>query len=290
MTFNEIISRLRKFMHQNLPKSLEQSFMFTQDSMRQETGVKSHSLISFIEELSLNAWPSLQTIHYDGWVLRFGDGYTRRANSINPVFSSSANLDEKIKTCETMFKSRNLNVVFKMTPLVYPDNLDTILAKKWYQEEAITSVQTCDLSSLEKPSLDAVMVSETLTDNWLNAYTHMNGTNERHIPTLKQILNNIVPRHCFISLLHENEIAAVGLGVVERGYVGLFDIVTDERLRRRGLGQQLVLHLLNWGKGNGAAQAYLQVMLNNAPARHLYSKLGFQEVYQYWYRVKQVSG
>ena len=34
-------------------------------------------MIRLIEELSLNAWPALQTVLYDGWVLRFADGYTR---------------------------------------------------------------------------------------------------------------------------------------------------------------------------------------------------------------------
>ena len=78
---------------------------------------------------------------------------------------------------------------------------------------------------------------------------------------------------------------AVGLGVAENGFVGLFDLVTDEKFRNRGFGKELVLNLIEWGKQNGAQRAYLQVMLNNAPALHLYEKLGFREVYQYWYRV-----
>jgi N-acetylglutamate synthase len=30
-------------------------------------------------------------------------------------------------------------------------------------------------------------------------------------------------------------------------------------------------------------------MCNNTPALRLYARLGFQEVYQYWYRVKPVQ-
>ena len=47
-----------------------------------------------------------------------------------------------------------------------------------------------------------------------------------------------------------------------------------------------MLNLLDWAKRKGAQVAYLQVMLNNPPALHMYERLGFQEVYQYWYRIK----
>ena len=39
--------------------------------------------IRFYEELSLNSHPAIQTNYYDGWLLRFGNGYTARANSVN---------------------------------------------------------------------------------------------------------------------------------------------------------------------------------------------------------------
>jgi hypothetical protein len=34
-------------------------------------------MIKTFEELLLNMWPALQTKLYDGWILRFANGYTK---------------------------------------------------------------------------------------------------------------------------------------------------------------------------------------------------------------------
>jgi GNAT superfamily N-acetyltransferase len=107
------------------------------------------------------------------------------------------------------------------------------------------------------------------------------------------MLNNIIPARCFVALRQDDrqdsETVAVGLSVVERGYLGFFDIVTAAHMRNQGLGTQLMLHLLQWGCANGAQRAYLQVMRNNAPALRMYGKLGFKEIYRYWYRIKPLQ-
>ncbi len=53
-------------------------------------------MIRTIEELSINALPALQTMLVDGWVLRFANGYTKRANSIHPLYASTGDAREKI--------------------------------------------------------------------------------------------------------------------------------------------------------------------------------------------------
>ena len=40
------------------------------------------------------------------------------------------------------------------------------------------------------------------------------------------------------------------------------------------------------GQGSRRAHRDLQVMLNNAAALRLYERVGFREIYPYWYRVK----
>lgn len=60
--------------------------------------------------------------------------------------------------------------------------------------------------------------------------------------------------------------------------------------RKKGYGTQLVASMLQQAQQNGATHAYLQVMKENVPARRLYAKLGFQELYDYWYRVPRSYG
>ena len=78
--------------------------------------------------------------------------------------------------------------------------------------------------------------------------------------------------------------------MLDRGWLSVYEIVTDPDFRQQGIGTQLMLHLLKWGKDRGAQSAYLQVMTENAPALRLYQKLGFREQYRYWYLQKPTSG
>ena len=239
-----------------------------------------------IEELSLNAWPALQTLQYDGWVLRFANGYTRRANSINPLYPSDLGVDEKLHFCEAFYRGRSLPVVFKITDQSLPAELDQYLDEVGYAKEAGTSVQTLDLGTFDQKPAANLIFWEDVQDEWLEAFCRMSPGVGAHTPTLRQMLLNILPRRCFAAVRVDGRIIACGLGVAQSGCVGIFDIVTDSAFRLRGFGRQVVSGLLTWGKANQADAAYLQVMLNNTPALNLYSTLGFAEQYQYWYRVK----
>ena len=83
----------------------------------------SDSYIRRLEELSLNAWPSLETILYDGWALRFAAGYTRRANSVHPLYPSLDDDEEKARLCLRLYRDRGLPAVFKLTPAATIDGL-----------------------------------------------------------------------------------------------------------------------------------------------------------------------
>jgi GNAT superfamily N-acetyltransferase len=245
-------------------------------------------MITAMEELSLNAWPAHQTLLYDGWVLRFANGYTKRANSVNPLYPSTLDLEEKIAFCESLYREQKLDVVYKLTPASQPENLDEILQAKGYKRDSATSVQLLDLRSNIVSPASAVAVEESLSQHWLDAFCRMSAVEGQKRDALQRILLNIVPNRCFASLMVDQKVIAAGLGVLQAGYIGMFDIIVDANFRSHGYGQQIVESILYWGKQNGAQYSYLQVMLNNPPALRLYSKIGYTEKYQYWYRIRPV--
>ena len=243
-------------------------------------------MIRTIEELSLNMWPALQTMHYDGWVLRFAAGYTRRSNSINPLYPSTIDIRTKVAFCEAAYGSLGQNTVFKLTPSTQPGDLDDILDRQGYVREATSSVQTLELHDLVRPAHGDFQAGGTPEAAWIEEYCTLNSVPRKHLPAMQGILRNLVLPACFGTLRYADSVAALGLAVLQANHAGLFDIVTSPALRRQGLGSSLILHLLSWAGERGATRAYLQVMVNNPAALQLYQKLGFREVYQYWYRVK----
>ncbi|MBI3942698.1 MAG: GNAT family N-acetyltransferase [Chloroflexi bacterium] len=78
--------------------------------------------------------------------------------------------------------------------------------------------------------------------------------------------------------------ASLGLGVYERGWIGIFSMATHPTYRRRGAATAVLRALADWGQSLGAKDAYLQVMESNITARRLYENIGFKNLYQYYYR------
>lgn len=240
-----------------------------------------------IEELSINAWPSRQTIVYDGWILRFGGGYTRRANSISPLYESRLGFTEKTGYCERLYNSTGLNTVFKLTDKGSPEGLDEFLSVQGYREEAQTSVQVLGLSGGSGAMHEGFKVYESFDEGWFESLCSINEVNRENAGKLKAILSGIIPERYFAALEMDGRLVACGVGVVENGYIGLYDIVVDKELRGRGYGRRLMESMLSFGREKGASSAYLQVMLDNPVALKLYESLGFRELYRYWYRVKE---
>lgn len=245
-------------------------------------------MILRIEELSINAWPSLQTNLYDGWVLRFSKGYTKRANSINPIYSSTVSLDEKIDICENTYLSKNLPVVYKITDACYPKNLDCTLESKGYRKKDETSVRILNLSDYcNIEDIKRLEVEYNFTQEWIDSFVICSNITEKStVEVMTNMLKNILGDKICVKLKKGNKVVGCGFGIIEDNYVGIFDIIVDEENRGNGNGKAIMHGILKEALKKDIQRAYLQVVVGNSIAENLYEKLGFKELYKYWYRIK----
>lgn len=242
-----------------------------------------------IEEISINAWPSLSNIVYDGWILRFAAGYGRRANSVNALYPSSLPLEQKIEYCEKAYRDAGLPAIFKVSPAIQPPGLEQHLIGRGYELDAPTAVLVVDLSlvraSMEGPGEPKVCA----LGEWLPDYGALSGTSGARLATFGEMAARIVPWSAFMRITRDGRAVAAGMAVLERGCVGLYNLEVDAGCRREGLGRQLAKNLMAWGVANGANMAYLFVMRDNVPALALYTGLGFRPVYSYWFRTRSLD-
>ena len=240
-----------------------------------------------IEELTMNAWPSLQTILLDGWIIRMAGGYTKRANSVNPIYSFENNLDEKIDYCENIYNQNNLPIVYKIIECEDHKIIDKRLEELNYKKIDLTSVQICNELKRIDNKIEQITIDKIFTENWKKCFYYCNNiTNTETINIIEGMLKNI--KHNIISVykMDNGTFAGCGYGVIEKGFVGLFDIIVKEEFRGRGYGKEIVQTILEKAVEAGIEKAYLSVVNDNTIAKKLYEKLGFKEIYKYWYRKK----
>jgi ribosomal protein S18 acetylase RimI-like enzyme len=243
--------------------------------------------IRSLEYFAFNAWPALQTVLCDDWVLRFAGGYSKRANSVNALVAARDTprgaLERRIADARALFARQNIRCVFRHSPLMDPQVAGLLEAIGWAAFEE-TTIMVADLAATA-PMPEGVAVGATRDAAWSRGYRTFN-----RVPPERQVLHDrlldaIASEPGFgLAMDAAGRPAAYGLGVVERDHVGLFDIVSDPGQRRAGHGRRLVEGLMAWGRARGAARAYLQVLSDNEPAIMLYRALGFREAYRVHYR------
>ena len=258
-----------------------------------------------IEEASLRAWPALTESDFDGWRLRFANGYTRRSNSVTPLGPSRLDLDQKIAACERIYAERGLPAIFRLTPFA-PEELDLRLGSRGYLRTEQVEVLARPLGAAgpplyrasRSPRGRALHVASLGLDRWLDVFTALSGAAESTRPDHRRVLAAVPGKRRLLALMADVEpsrappegrrvAVSCGMSVLQEGLLGLFDLVTDRAHRGRGFGGELLRRALAWGVRSGGEEAYLQVVDTNRTAARLYERAGFELVYRYHYRERR---
>jgi ribosomal protein S18 acetylase RimI-like enzyme len=240
-----------------------------------------------IEAIHAETWPAIETWDYDGWQLRFARGYTRRANSVTTSARGARPLETKIAACVAAYEARHIAPVFRLPSTAEIGEIDGMLERQGYAKADKTSIRVASLESPLPPRGDDVNVARRLTDEWLNHQMTWNGLDADRRNAFAAIAGGIHKPAAFALLWSGAVAVAAGLAVRQGELLCLHSIITAPTQRGRGYGRAISRGLMRWGQTHGATLAWLQVVKSNAPALHLYNRLGFgREIYRYHYRAR----
>lgn len=246
--------------------------------------MSARSLAWRVEETTLNAFPSLRQIIYRDWLLRFSDGFTRRANSINPRAARIDTLDADIETCAALFRRAGQQPIFRV-PEICDARLDAKLDALGYTAEGGTLTLFGDLAEADARSDPAAEILSLPSREWFDAMGILQKRNATQNAAFERIASAIAVPAAFAALREDGELTALTLGSVHDGLLCFESVVTGERHRGKGHARRLLASLNAWALGQGAKGVCLQVEATNEAGKALYDRLGLKTtLYRYHYR------
>lgn len=236
------------------------------------------------EEMCLNGHVALNTFFYDGWILKFSEGYTGRANSVSLLYPSSLPVADKVVFCEQMYQKQKLPCQFKLTEL--DTELNDFLEKRGYEVATPTDLMVCDLGCPAEPDNDSQIeyVFSKTPKEWLPLFFKIHEINDAHDQDVyTRMVDKVLVDTIYCTVLYKGKPAACSSAAIENGYMLLQNVIVSSELRGHGLGKKVCSAILKKAYEAGAQHSYLQVVQTNTVAVNLYKKLGFEKLYSYWY-------
>lgn len=237
--------------------------------------------VSFaIERVAMRAWPAEEVEEVEGWWLRRTVGVgRRRSNSLLPPADSA----EAVRTVEAALATAEelgFEEVVQVSPAEVHLRLDGALEDRGMVFGGRTFV-------LAGPIAGGVVADVRLGDldrDWVQAWAAVDGGDGVEA-TAELVLSQLDGRARFARVdSPDGEPLAVGIGVVEEGWLGVFSLTVAPAARRRGLATAIMDGLEAWAATAGARSVYLQVEADNEPALALYARRGLHVAHSYHYR------
>lgn len=235
-----------------------------------------------VERATIAAWPAGETEQHSGWFFLAASGVTGRVNAVWPLTWQGGDVDAAIDDAERWYAARGMPPRFKLTGDAYaPADLPERLAQRRYAPTVHTLVMTRTLSrvaltgSVDLSPRMTPLFEQALRDSTPNA----DELDERRAIALR------APKPtAFAVRADAGAPLAIGMSAIAGSLAGIFLMRTVPAARRQGHARHILRALLAWAAAQGAANAFLQVEADNAPAVKLYESEGFSALtsYRFW--------
>ncbi|NUR82521.1 MAG: GNAT family N-acetyltransferase [Nonomuraea sp.] len=217
------------------------------------------------------AWPAYEQERAGGWILRYAGGVTKRANSVLALEGPG-----DLAAAEAFYAARGLPCAFSMGPGVDPA-LDAELAERGYSLVDPTVI----MAAADVPGLEPehpVRIADEPWPEWLDTWWSVDGRYAAGLSAAARICTGVPALYAAVE--EDGVPVAVGRGVPQGDFTGVYCMATLPSARRRGLARSVLRALVRQ-----APSAYLVTTEVNRAAQELYRGEGFEVAGGYHYRV-----
>jgi GNAT superfamily N-acetyltransferase len=238
-----------------------------------------------LEDAGLTSSQPPQQTLYDGWLLRYSPGKAKRARSVNAIAAGRLPLTEKLHFVDAFYARVGLPPAYRVTPYSLPTGLDDALAAAGFGAFDESRVMWAPLPVADLPT-PALKLTDSEAARFAEVVGQLRGSPPAIIAAERERIDASALPGRFVIAYDHGQPVACGCVLLDGEMAGVFNMVTAERARGRGLAAAIVAHLLQQAHAGGARRVYLQVDAGNAVARRVYSRFGFRDRYAYWYRAR----
>jgi ribosomal protein S18 acetylase RimI-like enzyme len=253
-----------------------------------------YELIS-LQEILMNLWPAHYYYFLNGWILRFTEGVTSRANSVFPLNYTSRGdtIDKDINFVEKAYKAYKLPAIFTIPNFYEPENLVIkLLEHEFKQVGCKTYTMVISIKELRKETINKDFSFDFHSERVKKVSDFLATYSSRDLNAqivLNALYNRIlIPKKQHLTVEWNNTVVGTVTGILDpHGYLYIADMLVHPEFRERNIATSMFYKLINfWGLPNRAKKIFLQVESENTKAVKLYTKLGLKKAYSYYYLEK----
>ena len=247
-----------------------------------------------IQEIFLNSWPAKDYYFINGWILRFNDGITDRANSVVPLSYWGKNVNNDIDEVERIYEKVDLTPSFMIFDYCEPKILKSLLIERGYALVSPTEVMITKLKALNFSKIDEIYNYALLDfrtsefSRFISNFTHWTDNDQRAIKEINEKIK--IPEKKYLLVKSDEEVIASLMAVlVGRKFLYVADVLVHPNYRQKKIATTMLYRLLeDWAIKKEAQYIWLQVEESNKIAHKMYDNLGMTPLFKYAYLKKQI--
>ena len=253
-------------------------------------------MVDLIEEMLINADPASDIAVENGFILRyFSNGNLCSINRM--VDRSPSDYGETIKKLGIRVVNAGVNPNYKIIHDQSYSRLDQELVRQSYSIVEEGLVMALRIENMQRELFtfanfyeQGIFTEEELNPDWLEDYKEMTDMDPLHGRFFENNIKKSTQDHMYFGLFEGNRLLAMSYVVFIDDYMIIKDIFVDERYRNLDYGKRILKAMLSKALAKNCKVALCEVNKRQVSAGRLLSSEGFEAIYGYHYRAKNLLG